>query len=197
MAITQETLCFENRSQWRSWLFENCRRSRGVWLIFYKKSYRKIHGENLVYLDARDEALCFGWIDSSVKNIDNEKMKQYFSPRKPKGFWSKFNRSRIQWLMEQNLMTEFGLEIIEKAKASGFYYMLNQVEDLLVPEELAEVFRTGVEIKNIYDNLSKSQKKRILYSLLILKTAVARKRKIESIVQNLLESSAPSGEELS
>jgi uncharacterized protein YdeI (YjbR/CyaY-like superfamily) len=84
-------------------------------------------------------------------------------------------------------MTKFGFEVIERAKTSGFYYILDSVEDLLVPEELAENFRANGKAENAYNRLTRSQKKRILYCLLLLKTDAARKRKIESIVKNLLK----------
>jgi uncharacterized protein YdeI (YjbR/CyaY-like superfamily) len=181
--ISRETLYFENREQWRSWLAENCRKSKGVWLIFHRKSAQG----GLIYPDARDEALCFGWIDSTVRNIDEKRIKQYFSPRRANGVWSKFNRNKIEELLEKNLMTPFGFDVIEKAKTSGFYYILDSVENLVIPIELAEIFTVNRKAEDKYNSLSRSQKKRILYSLLLLKTAAARRRKVESIARNLSE----------
>ncbi|MDR2077624.1 MAG: hypothetical protein LBP39_01510 [Rickettsiales bacterium] len=184
--MIQDTLYFENRQQWRSWLYDNCVTSKGIWLIFYRKSYRSSSGGSLTYSDARDEALCFGWIDSFVKNIDEERIKQYFSLRRPNGVWSKFNRDIIQKLIEQNLMTTFGLDAIEKAKANGSYYTLDAVENLVIPKELAEIFTLHREIEDAYNRLTRSKKKRIIYSLFMLKTDAAKKRKALDLTQNLL-----------
>ncbi|MDR2778349.1 MAG: hypothetical protein LBB13_02500 [Rickettsiales bacterium] len=162
---------------------ENCGKSKGIWIIFYRKAFRK----GLIYSDARDEALCFGWIDSTVRNIDDRRIKQHFSPRRLRGVWSKLNKNRIENLIEQKLMTSFGFETIEKAKVNGSYYILDQVEDLVIPRELEEAFMINKEAAIVYNNLARNRKKRILYELAILKSCTAKKRKAESLARSLLE----------
>jgi uncharacterized protein YdeI (YjbR/CyaY-like superfamily) len=184
--LIQETIQFNSREEWRNWLFDNCKAARGVWLIFRRKS--GAHGpEGLLYREARDEALCFGWIDSTVKGVDGERIRQYFSPRRPRSFWSAFNKNKIAELIDQNLMTAYGLEAIEKAKANGSYFLSDLVEDLVIPEELEREFSTREDARKAFDGLTVSRKKRILYGLVILKTEAARKRKIDLLMGSLVE----------
>jgi len=111
-----------DRKAWRNWLQKNHSSSDGVWLIYYKKSsgYRRLE-----YNDAVEEALCFGWIDSTARPIDHERYTQRFTPRKPKSGWSALNKRRIEKMIEQELMTQAGLDRIEEAKKSGAWEHLD------------------------------------------------------------------------
>jgi uncharacterized protein YdeI (YjbR/CyaY-like superfamily) len=83
------SFCANSREKWRRWLEKNHRTSLGVWLIYYKVKSGK---SSVRYSEAVKEALCFGWIDSKVKSIDEERYMQIFTPRKPKSVWSKLNK---------------------------------------------------------------------------------------------------------
>jgi len=98
-----------NRDDWRLWLAKNHDKEKEIWLIYYRKSSGK---PRISYNDAVEEALCYGWIDSIFKNIDEEKFVQRFSPRKPKSVLSEMNRERIRQLIEQGKMTPVGLASI-------------------------------------------------------------------------------------
>src|SRR6266498_5711606 len=111
----------KDRKAWRNWLEKNHSKSPGIWLIYYKKSTGKTR---LEYSDAVEEALCFGWIDSTSRPIDDEKYMQRFTPRKPKSGWSGLNKKRIQRMIEQGLMTSAGFEKIELAKKNGSWESL-------------------------------------------------------------------------
>src|SRR5262245_27989996 len=110
-----------DRKAWRSWLEKNHLTSAGVWLIYDKKSSGK---SRLEYKDAVEEALSFGWIDSTSRPIDEKKYMQRFTPRKPKSGWSALNKRRIEKMIEGNLMTRAGLEKIDEAKKSGSWERL-------------------------------------------------------------------------
>ena len=112
----------KTRSQWRKWLEKNHSTSPGIWLIYYKKDTGK---RKFDYADAVEEALCFGWIDSLPRKIDDERAMLKFTPRKPKSIWSKLNKQRIEKLIEQKLMTSAGFNKIEKAKKNGSWNTLN------------------------------------------------------------------------
>ncbi len=84
----QPELYFKNRAEWREWLLTNHSLSKGVYLIFYKVSSER---ESMRWEEAVQEALCFGWIDSTVKKVDDERRKQLFTPRNPKSGWSKMS----------------------------------------------------------------------------------------------------------
>ena len=104
------TLYVTKRKEWRSWLAKNYDKEKEIWLIFYKKSSGK---PRIPYNDAVEEALCYGWIDSIVKGIDEQKYVQRFTPRKPTSTLSETNKERIRQLIKQNKMTDVGLAAVK------------------------------------------------------------------------------------
>ena len=108
---------FKTRTEWRKWLTENCRTVKSVWLILHKKNSPK---ECVSLVEATEEAVCFGWIDSLCKKRDKESYYLTFSPRNPKrSNWSVRNIERAERMIEQGLMTEQGLRFVEIAKEKG------------------------------------------------------------------------------
>ena len=105
-----KTLYVTNRKQWRSWLTKNHNKEKEIWLIYYRKSSGK---KRIPYNDAVEEALCYGWIDSIQKSIDEEKFAQRFSPRKPNSVLSQMNKERIHKLVKQKKMTAKGLNAVK------------------------------------------------------------------------------------
>jgi uncharacterized protein YdeI (YjbR/CyaY-like superfamily) len=111
----------KNRKAWRQWLEKNYAISPGIWLIYYKKETgkRKLH-----YAEAVEEALCFGWIDSLPRKLDEQRAMLKFTPRKPKSAWSQLNKSRIDKLIKDGLMMKAGLIKIEQTKKDGSWDIL-------------------------------------------------------------------------
>lgn len=112
----KDAIYFENRETFREWLAQNHAVSPGIWVGFYKKHTGK---QGLSQQDAVEEALCFGWIDSQVNRVDDERYIQRFTPRNIKSVWSKINRDRAERLIAEGRMTEAGLVKIEAAKENG------------------------------------------------------------------------------
>jgi uncharacterized protein YdeI (YjbR/CyaY-like superfamily) len=100
-----ETVELNERAQWRRWLERNHARQTGVWLVTYKKSAGKARIE---YEAAVEEAICFGWIDSKSKAVDEERTSLYFAPRRPKSNWTEGNHARFARLEAAGLMTDAG-----------------------------------------------------------------------------------------
>jgi len=92
---------FENRADWRKWLTENFESCKEIWFVFPNKSSGK---KSIAYNDAVEEALCFGWIDSTIKSLDKEHKIQRFTPRKPKRAYSQANKERLYWLQENSMI---------------------------------------------------------------------------------------------
>ena len=105
-----ETLYVVDRKEWRSWLAENHNKKKDIWLIYYRKSSGK---KRIPYNDAVEEALCYGWIDSILKRIDEERFAQRFSPRRSKSNLSEMNKERIRLLVKQKKMKSVGLTAIQ------------------------------------------------------------------------------------
>lgn len=133
-----EQVYVEDRAAWRRWLAAYHARSPGIWLVFDKKASR---ADRLAYGDAVEEALCHGWIDSTVRTLDDARYVQLFTPRKATSTWSRTNKDRVAKLIELGLMAEAGLAAIERAKANGRWTSLDAVESLVVPDDLAAALR--------------------------------------------------------
>ena len=111
-----ETYHAKTRQQWRKWLEKNCEKKDAVYLILFHKASKT---KSVYYVDAVEEALCFGWIDSAKNKRDMESAYQKFSPRKPNSNWSELNIKRAKHLIKEGLMTEHGQKAIKIAKEKG------------------------------------------------------------------------------
>jgi uncharacterized protein YdeI (YjbR/CyaY-like superfamily) len=133
-----EQVYVADRTAWRQWLSTHHATSPGIWLVFDKKSSRP---DRLAYVDAVEEALCYGWIDSTVRTLDDARYVQLMAPRKPKSTWAATNKARVERLIAQGLMAEPGLASIERAKANGSWTSLDAVEAMVVPADLTKALR--------------------------------------------------------
>lgn len=175
-----ETFCPTSQQDWREWLIENHSSKQSVWLVYYKK---KCNVPTINYSDAVDQALCFGWIDSTKKSLDDDTFMQFFCKRKPNSVWSKINKGKVEQLMNNGLMTKAGLDPIETAKQNGSWKILDDVEELNIPEDLAKVLDTKSGSKAYFLSLSKSIRKSILQWLVLAKRSETRQKRIAEIVE--------------
>jgi uncharacterized protein YdeI (YjbR/CyaY-like superfamily) len=155
-----EQVYVADRAEWRRWLAAHHATSPGIWLVFDKKSSR---ADRLAYVDAVEEALCYGWIDSTVRSLDDARYVQLMAPRKPKSTWARTNKERVERLIEQGLMAEAGLASIERAKANGSWASLDAVESLLVPDDLARALRALPGAAKNFAAFSPSRRKAYLH----------------------------------
>lgn len=177
-----------NRQEWRKWLRQNHDTSTGVWLIYYKVKSGK---PSIRYPEAVQEALCFGWIDSKVKSIDEERYQQIFTPRKQKSVWSKLNKQYIQELIEQGLMSEAGLEKIKIAKQDGSWNALDAIEALIVPLDLKEALEANKAANRYFEQFSNRSKKNILFWVETAKRPETRLKRIEQAVKAAAQNQNP------
>lgn len=166
---------------WRNWLKENHDKEPSIWLLCYKQKSEK---PSISWSDAVDQALCFGWIDSTRKSVDHESFIQFFTKRKPKSIWSKINKEKVKQLMEVGLMTEAGLKPIEIAKQNGSWNSLDEVEELIIPKDLEIAFEKHLESKDFYLSLSKSVKKMILHWIVMAKRPETRQKRIAEFIED-------------
>jgi uncharacterized protein YdeI (YjbR/CyaY-like superfamily) len=170
---------FKNDAEWREWLHENHDTSTGIHLIFYKVEH---HKESMRWEEAVRVALCFGWIDSTVKSLGNGKRRQYFCPRKSKSVWSKVNKDHIKDLKSNGLMHKSGLEAINVAKKNGSWEALDDVENGVVPKELQKALKADKNAFENFENFTHSQRKSYLYWLNQAKREETRQKRIHEIV---------------
>ena len=124
----------DDRATWRAWLEANHATVPGAWLVTWRPRSGRA---GLDYEAAIEEALCFGWVDSTGGRVDDERGKLYFAPRKPRSVWAATNKVRVERLIADGRMAPAGLAAIERAKSNGSWEVLDSVERLEVPEDLA------------------------------------------------------------
>jgi uncharacterized protein YdeI (YjbR/CyaY-like superfamily) len=163
---------------WRKWLEKNHIAEDSIWIIYYKKT----SGQPTVkYSDAVDIALCYGWIDSRQKPIDDEKYMQFFCKRKPKSVWSKVNKAKVERLIAEGKMAKAGFEIIEIAKQNGSWTILDNAENLVIPKDLEKEFKKYKNAKTNFLNFSRTDKRNILQWLTLAKRAETIQKRVEEI----------------
>lgn len=174
-----ERLYCRNLAEWRQWLLENHQSKASVWLVFWKN---KSKAQQLDYHGALDEALCFGWIDSVIKRIDDERYQRRFSRRRPKSNWSEKNKAKIQLLIEQNRLRAAGYEAVNAAKADGSWDKAarQEIRDE-VPETLQKALDENNEARAFFEKLPPSERKRYIWWI-----ATAKKK--ETIAKRVKES---------
>lgn len=185
---TLEWVYARDRPEWRHWLAMNHSTRSGIWLVYYKVNSSI---PSITYPEAVKEALCFGWIDSKVKTLDQERYRQIFTPRKAKSVWSRLNKQYIEELMAQGLMTAAGLDKIEAAKQDQSWVSLDAVEALVVPEDLAQALKRQEPAHQNFETFKGSVKKPILYWIASAKRPETRLKRIERTVQAALVNKSP------
>jgi uncharacterized protein YdeI (YjbR/CyaY-like superfamily) len=176
-----DRFCPKDQEDWRNWLKENHEEKDFVWLIINKKGSPN---PNLIWSEAVDQALCFGWIDSTVRPIDDHQYRQYFCKRKPKSHWSRVNKEKVKTLIEQGLMQEAGFKSIEIAKKNGSWTFLDAVEALEVPEDLQKEFAKYEAAREYFDGLSNSMKKQLLFWVVSGKRKETRQKRVSEIAEH-------------
>ncbi|WP_100612620.1 YdeI/OmpD-associated family protein [Confluentibacter lentus] len=171
---------FKTDTEWRAWLHEHHAICKGVYLIFYKVAHEN---DSMRWEEAVKIALCYGWIDSTVKSLGNGKRKQYFTPRNNKSVWSALNKKYVEELISNNLMHESGLAKIEIAKQNGSWTTLDTVENGVIPNDLQSEFDKNPEAYTNYQNFAPSYRKSYLYWLNQAKREETRKKRITEIIQ--------------
>jgi len=153
-------------------------------MVYYKKETGK---RKFTYADAVEEALCFGWIDSSPKKIDAERSALKFTPRKSKSAWSKLNKQRIKKLIEQSQMTAAGLSKIEEAKKDGSWNLLNSSDQHAynnsLPLELEKAFSNNKRARQNFMAFPRGYRKRFLFWIDSAKTSGTRLSRIQQTLR--------------
>ncbi len=177
-----------DRAGWRAWLIANHASSGGVHLV----SWRRGSGRTSVpYVDAVEEALCVGWIDSVAARLDDERSLQWFSPRRPRSGWASTNKARIERLTEAGLMLPAGRAAVEEAKRSGAWSMLDVVEQLVVPDDLATALAAAPAARPTWDAFAPSLRKQMLGSLVQAKRPETRAARIAEIAEHAARGERP------
>jgi len=136
-----------NRKDWRSWLKKN-QKEKEIWLIYYKKASGK---PRISYNEAVEEALCYGWIDSTMKFVDKERFAQRFTPRNPKSSLSEMNKERIRRLIKKRKMTAIGLKAVK--------HTFNKTEKFVIAKDILKAIKENKQAWKNFKNFSEGYKR--------------------------------------
>jgi uncharacterized protein YdeI (YjbR/CyaY-like superfamily) len=164
------------RAAWRAWLAANHERGSGVWLVSFKQ---KTGRPRVTYDEAVEEALCFGWVDSLPRKLDDERTMLYFAPRKARSGWSRPNKERVARAEAAGTMAAAGAAKVAAAKQDGSWTMLDAVAALEVPPDLAETFAGYPDAARRFDAFPPSARRGILEWIVQAKTPATRHKRVE------------------
>ncbi len=168
----------DDRATWRAWLEANHATASGAWLVTWRTRSGR---QGLDYEAAIEEALCVGWVDSTGGRVDDERGKLYFAPRKPRSVWAATNKARVERLIAEGRMMPAGLAAIERAKANGSWELLDSVERLEVPDDLAAALDAQPPAAANFAAFPPSARKMLLGWLVTARRPETRARRIEEI----------------
>lgn len=177
----KDALLFNNRDDWRLWLEQNHKLCSEVWLIHYKKKSGK---QYLHHFEAVQEALCFGWIDSRLKKIDEERFILKYSPRKTKSVWSKINKENAEKMILTGKMTQAGLDAIQEAKRQGLWdrAYTNKTKER-IPSDLKHALQTDNRAWKNFQGFANSYRNMYCGWVRSAKTDKTRKKRVSEVVK--------------
>jgi len=180
-----QVLQFASQKDWKDWLDKNRGQLDGVWLKYAKKD----SGVTTInHSEAIDTALCYGWIDSQAKSLDDRFYLVKFTPRRPKGVWSRINVERVERLIAEGKMKPSGLAQVEAAKADGRWDAAYEGQSTArVPEDFQKALNKNKKAAEFFESLSKSNKYAFIWRLHHVKRPEARARNIEKYVEMLAD----------
>jgi uncharacterized protein YdeI (YjbR/CyaY-like superfamily) len=179
-------LHLSDRKEWREWLAQNHDKEvNGVWLVFDK---RKTDRSSIEYEESVEEALCFGWIDSLIKKIDDDRYCRKFTPRKNDSKWSSANKRRVAKILQEGIMTEFGLAKVEAAKRTGNWKLdPRPMITTEVPKELAGALAQNRKAKDCFEGLAPTYRKQFIGWIITAKTSATRARRLDQSLALLVK----------
>ena len=174
---------FKTSAEWRKWLKNNHDKANEVWLIFFKRGTGK---PSIEYETAVEEALCFGWIDSLIKRIDDEKYIRKFTPRKNDSKWSEANKRRVEKLIKENRMTEIGLEKIEIAKRTGQWDKPDRPDiQFDLPQEFQRALAQNKKARENFERLAPTYQKQYIGWVAVAKRQKTKEKRIKESLELL------------
>lgn len=165
--------------EWSGWLREHHTQPRGVWLVARRKEAERPFS----YEESVLEALRYGWVDSTVRGVDDERSMMWFAPRRTGSVWTRTNKGRIARLEEAGLMEPAGAAAVAAAKATGMWTLMDAVEDRLVPDDLAAAFERHPGAREHWDSWSPSAQKLILSWIVLAKKPETRAVRVETAAE--------------
>ena len=175
-----ERVLAESADEWAAWLAAHHTRRTGVWLVTWRARSGR---PSLGYEDSVIEALRYGWIDSTGARVDDDRSELWFAPRKRGSGWARTNKRRIDRLIAEGRMEPAGQRVIDAAKADGSWTLLDEVEDLIVPEDLDAAFAAYPGSRSRWDAFPPSTRRAHLEWIVQAKRQETRSRRIDEVAR--------------
>jgi uncharacterized protein YdeI (YjbR/CyaY-like superfamily) len=175
------------RQELHDWFVANHESCRGIWLVSWRSDDL---GPRIPYEDVVLECLCFGWIDSTVRTLDEQRGAQQLTPRKRGSVWSRSNKVRLESLLAEDLVQPAGMAVIERAKADGSWTLLDDVDNMVVPDDLTQALAEAGASEQ-FAALSPSRVKQTLWWIKSAKRDTTRNVRIEQTVAAALRGRSP------
>ncbi len=174
---------FSSPSEWEQWLEQNHAVSKGIWLQMFKKGSGIA---SVIYTEALDVALCYGWIDGQIKSIDELSYMQRFTPRRPKSLWSKRNIEHVARLVKEGRMKPAGIKEAEAAKADGRWEIAYDPQSsMTMPQDFIIELSKDSKASAFYESLNKANKYAVAWRIQTAKRPETREKRIKEIVEML------------
>ena len=169
----------KSSSELREWLLMNHTQKESIWLVTYKK---EVTEKYVSVQEVLDQLLCFGWIDGVRRKLDQERTMQLIAPRKVE-HWSQTYKLRFAKLEELGLIHQSGFNAVESSKKAGLWNFMDDVDNLIIPNDLQEALTKTNEAKLFFEAINASSKRFVLRWIKLAKTDKTRASRIEQIVQ--------------
>jgi len=180
-----KTLRVETRDAWRAWLIEHHASESEIWFVFHKAHTGR---SSVPYGETVEEALCFGWVDSLIKRLDDDRYARKFTPRRLGSVWSESNKKRVEKVLAEGLMTDAGLVFVSEAKASGEWDRRHSRPSMPtdeLPIELNEAFKTHPAASETFHALAPTYQKQYILWIATAKRAETRQRRANEAIEKL------------
>ena len=171
---------FRSRQQLRDWLDANHATASSFWLVSFKKH---VTDRYVPYGDIVEELLCYGWIDSRTRRVDDDRTMLLVGPRKPGSTWSASNKKRVAKLENAGLMTPAGRKPIDAAKRDGAWSFLDDIENVVIPDDLDSALQENKTAQREFDRFNRSAKKVILLWIKTAKRSETRAKRVRETVR--------------
>jgi uncharacterized protein YdeI (YjbR/CyaY-like superfamily) len=177
MAAEITTLDIRTRREWRAWLAKHYATSPGIWLVFYRDHTGV---KSIAYEDSVREALCFGWIDSLIKRLDDDRFARKFTPRKPASKWSDINRQRWTELKAEGRLARAGLDA---GPTDNVYAAKPEIPEM--PAYIEKAFKSNVRAWDFFQKLAPTYRRHFVVWIHIAKREETRDKRIRESIQLL------------
>ncbi len=182
-----EMLHVTSRKEWRRWLKKNYNKKQEIWLVYYKRHTGKLR---IPYDDAVEEAICFGWIDSTVKKLDGDRFIQKFTPRKSGSIWAKSNILRARKMIAAGRMTTTGLKLFNEIR-TGKAKRAPVRAEISAPPDLLKALAQNAKARDHFNNFAPSHRKMYIWWINEAKKPETRRRRIKKVVAMAVKNQKP------